>query len=342
MMMVWLVHSDNGHIIKKEQEPKPRQIKNIRSPLRRKGIPTRNHPPLAKKCGWRLPRKRPTGSIAKKKMQKYLIVSQPRSGSTWFGTRIGSHPCITYRHELGHQIWMAKNQKKYGEYCFDSYFKDGLAEAVASSQIIGNNDSNQSCVSKQIGVGGKIWGSQLLLPQNTNRSIPQSILHYLAKNNVKLLLLERTNIIDKMISSMEVSDNTNKFGMHCRIQANNQTSCGKNAADVVQNPVDINLSTLKQLVATSEQNRRFLFDSLNSAHLNYLYLTYEQLRFNPILFAQVVEFLGFPRTDARFLQDRLVKRITKPRKQLIKNYPQVRAELAAIGHLDWLLEEEYA
>lgn len=57
------------------------------------------------------------------KLVRFLLVSQPRSGSTWVLSKLATHPCVISRAENGHEKWGESGGcKNVG--CFEGYFRE--------------------------------------------------------------------------------------------------------------------------------------------------------------------------------------------------------------------------
>ena len=107
-----------------------------------------------------------------KGLVRFLLVSQPRMGSTWVGSKIASHPCSNWRGETGMSSWSGKpggtprpchlaNSTKATDSCLDTYF----------SQKQSSVTHDQPCTLKPAVrlVGGKVWGSNMLPKVGPNR-----------------------------------------------------------------------------------------------------------------------------------------------------------------------------
>ena len=145
-----------------------------RAAARQRKAPLRKAPPAPRGGGQNITR--------------YLLVSQPRSGSTWVLSKFAQHRCVLSRGENGHKAWAhaggeacaAKSSQKAVDRCFDAYFA-------------GARRAPESGACGELAVGGKVWGSQML---GGSQEIRPALSRYLRARRVVVVLLFRVNALD--------------------------------------------------------------------------------------------------------------------------------------------------
>ncbi len=156
-----------------------------------------------------------SGDEAGPPFTRFLLVSQPRSGSTWVLSKIATHACVVSRSESGHAMWGSSGggggSCKQAA-CFEGYFRalpgGGLAARARDAHAAG-------CPSDaRLVVGGKVWGTQMLT--KADKKLAPHILAYLRAQRVRVILVSRLNALDQHISQANiVATGTGNGRMHC-------------------------------------------------------------------------------------------------------------------------------
>lgn len=306
--------------------------------------------------------------VAEKEDIFYLLVSQPRSGSTWVGSKIASHPCTFWRGENGHGAWgirfgCIKSSNPKG--CFLDYFKK--AASTKQTRLTENVDcpTNTSRV-----LGGKVWGTGMLLKQEQSK-MPTSMREFLRNNNVRIIWVNRMNVLDREISQAYIKATNTGNVMHCfvggekhrqslEMSQHGQENQNDSSQQVKQarNPcldesnlqVRIDAKSVAQHAEQALEAFRRMGTTLgltgtdqasvqqtNAAGFPVLYLPYETLVQKESEWRRVAEFLGFPSDDAtKYFQDRTIKRVRRSQKEMIANYQEVTRDLVS-RNLTYLL-----
>lgn len=311
-----------------------------RAAARQRKAPLRKAPPAPRRNGQNITR--------------YLLVSQPRSGSTWVLSKFAQHRCVLSRGENGLKAWAyaggetcaTKASQKAVDRCFDAYF--AVAQRTPESGTCG-----------ELAVGGKVWGSQML---GSSRELRPALLRYLQARRVVVVLLFRVNALDHVLSNeMVVATDGGNNRMHCRVGSDFFGAKDRAGGGFANNPcVDatkVRIDPAK--VITKAREKRSAFEALRRAWglgtddqfagglsdtggFPVLYLPYETLkgygRLARDLWATAgTHILGVNLppgvdpgdADAIFGPDVTVKRIRRAKKDVISNYEELRKVLVA-------------
>ena len=313
----------------------------------------------------RSPRK--SDSTRPSKKIRFLLVSQPRMGSTWVGSKIASHPCSNWRGENGMSSWSGKpggtpkpchlEKGTATDKCLEDYFEQKQSSVV----------HQESCALDPPVrlVGGKVWGSNMLPktdPKNpAAKKVSPATLAYMRRHSVHVVWVMRTNVLDRQISNQYVKNTNSGFVMHCFVngskwkqaQAVKASKLSSRDLKKLKNPcldrpdIRVQINTADVLKDLEQEN--LLFKQLGTsfgipAHVDrhemhvstergfpVLYMPYESLVADPSLWLTVAEFLGLPRAEGQHFQDRTKKRVTKTQREVIANYEEVARDLRAAG-----------
>ena len=299
----------------------------------------------------------------------YLLVSQPRSGSTWVGSKIATHPCTFWRGENGHGVWgtrVAKNAKKGNEPCIKSKhpkdcFMDYFKKAGISKQA--NLVDDVVCPANTSRVlGGKVWGTGMLNKQQQGQSaMPNSMREFLRNHNVRIIWVNRMNVLDREISQAYIKATNTGNVMHCFVGGEKyresmkmnkeEEKHQKNSKEIRQarNPCldesNLQVRIDARSVAHHAEQAQEAFNRMGAvlgltgtdqasvqqttaAGFPVLYLPCETLVQQESEWLTVAEFLSFPKTDAtKYFQDRTIKRVRRSQKEMISNYQEVARDL---------------
>ena len=130
-------------------------------------------------------------------IERFLLVSQPRSGSTWVLSKIATHACVLSRSENGHEAWSG-SCKNAG--CFEAYFRKPPGGALAKHLSAARKDGCPD--GAPLLVGGKVWGTQII----AKAGLPPAVREYLVAKRVRVVIVNRLNALDHHISQRYIHE----------------------------------------------------------------------------------------------------------------------------------------
>ena len=145
----------------------------------------------------------------------YLVAALPRSGSSWFVTRLAQLPCHATRGEDGFTDWIASRQARFElgcgtrhwgnatatADCLDEYF----ARATRARGRTGDTWAARMGVAPAsldgcatLALGGKVWAPHLV--NATTRRLDGAVAAYLRARRARVVLLLRANVLEELVS----------------------------------------------------------------------------------------------------------------------------------------------
>lgn len=246
------------------------------------------------------------------------------------------HAMFSYQ---GQEACASKKNKDERNKCFDGYFSGVKRKPEA-----------KNCAKPAL--GGKLWGSHML--GSAAQQLRPALIEYLALRKVVVVLLFRANALDHVLSNaMIAATDGGNDRMHCRVNSKFFEQSQTGAAAVKNNPcVDttkvvidpkrvVDKATEKRALFEAQRNvwgidttDQFAGGVSHTRGFPVLYLPYETLKSNGThLWRQAAELLtgdapaGAADGDALFGPDATVKRIRRPKRDVISNYAALEAVL---------------
>lgn len=238
-------------------------------------------------------------------MNKFILLSHPRSGTTYFASKmLKRHEDIMCFDEIlnkkrGKPIYDML-EKNYGVKPYYDDFYEG--DKIKYLETFYENVHKES---KCNHVGFKLFHSQL-----SPKIINQKLIF-----NYPIILLRRINI-GKAALSWEIAMHTKQWGV-------------KDKKDF--EPFAIDLQSIKKFMNfyTRQLDRTELM--LTENKIPYLLLYYENL-FNKITFDKVSKFLGTTEFKRKFIQNKKLNSVS--RYAMIKNIEEIRSFIIDLGYSD--------
>ncbi len=248
-----------------------------------------------------------------KGLQRFVVLSNARSGSNMLQSMLDEHPQVTCFGEAfnpsygkGYANWVCKSflrrmsDKYLRDYCMGAYL-DSLCTVESRGDI-------------------RAVGFKVLYPGQFNRC--PSFRHYWQTHEFKIVRLIRRNLLRRYVSSM-IANKENRW------------SASEHRGERVTVMVDID--DLHRAFSRMEAKNRGS-DALANEFQNIM-VDYEQLVSNRDgIMRNIFEFLGVGEDEAAIVAPRTAKQNPEKLDMLIENYDEVRAALMG-SQYEWFLEE---
>ena len=264
----------------------------------------------------------------------HVVLSQPRSGSTFISQLLSSHPCII---NLEENLRLGDNEvRTYNTEQF-SGFHQGLKTMAVSKQA--TKSKNPNCTTLAIGWKQFLFESPTIRPLNNfifkigpnNTTAIEKTGPFFKGTKTSIVLYMRRNLFEYFMSrGFKMPTTRTKMPQHCSL---NKIQCTRARNEMSKMSVHVPVENLRNFVRNhGETQRRSLagFRQLATTYgLRVLYVPYERVVADKAESSQkILNFLGFEYNQP--LEAKIEKRLQLNYTSFVKNYGDVRKALSSL------------
>lgn len=247
----------------------------------------------------------------------YVVLTSPRSGSTWLISILNQLPgCTAYG-----ELFLSRKRKPNGTTWDDEFYYPRFIEVFPQNKLMRPLQVFQylnRLYREKGAVGFKLMYAHLA-------KFPELML-YLRLQKVHVIHLVRRNSLDVVISQ----------AINRKVHKAHRLS-GEGPTDPIQ--VDLKLENLVRRLDRKQKKALLVRNAIRRAGLPVLEIAYEDLVENPSSLKSICEFLSLPQPQV-LPESKFVKNRQKSQADVVRNYAEVQAVLSGTPYIEWLEKNE--